>query len=84
MLCDFYDLNLCIELNEKLRKKNKGLIISVCSGLFGFVFTDFGDHLIYDKNGEPLKHVLISGIEKNGIVYSEEEKRHDLEKGDLV
>ena len=71
-------------MNEKLRKVNKGTIICATAGLLGFVFTDFNEHLIYDKNGEPLKHVLISGIENDGTVFSEEDKRHDLEKGDIV
>lgn len=59
--------------------------MTACSGLFGFVFTDFGEnHLIFDKNGEPKKHVLISHISNSGVITTEENKRHDLEEGELV
>lgn len=61
------------------------MISTGCAGLLGFVFTDFGqNHHIFDKNGEPKKHILISGITQEGVVTTEENKRHDLEEGDLV
>lgn len=41
--------------------------MTATAGLFGFTFTDFGnEHKIFDKNGEPKKHVLISRISKTG------------------
>lgn len=61
------------------------MISTASAGMLGFVFTDFGDkHIIFDKNGEPKKHVLVSNIQKGGIITTEENKRHDLEEGDLV
>lgn len=61
------------------------MIVTACAGMMGFVFTDFGEkHIIFDKNGEPKKHVLISHITNKGFITTEESKRHDLEQGDLI
>lgn len=60
---EFYPLDFLYSLNEVLRKTNTAMISTACAGLLGFVITDFGDsHMIFDKNGEPKKHVLISNI----------------------
>lgn len=81
----FYPLDFLYQLNDLLRKKGKSLIVAASAGLLGFVFTDFGDeHVIFDKNGEPLKHGLVTGITDEGIIYTEDRKRHHLEEGELV
>lgn len=81
----FYPLDFIYQLNDILRQKGKSLIVTATSGLLGFVFTDFGnEHVIFDKNGEPLKHGLVTGITDEGVVYTEDRKRHDLEEGQLV
>ena len=82
---DFYPLDFLFNLNELLRKTKTAMISTACAGLLGFVLTDFGEnHIIFDKNGEPKKHVLISNIQPGGMITTEENKRHDLEDGDLV
>lgn len=55
-------------------------------GLFGAVFTDFNEHIVFDKNGEPSKTAFISGIsqEQEGVVHCLDTERHDLEDGDVV
>lgn len=59
--------------------------MTACAGLLGFVFTDFGEkHVIFDKNGEPLNHSLITSIDEDGMVTTDEKKRHNLEVGELV
>ena len=77
---EFYPLDFLYSLNDTLRKTNTAVIVTATAGLLGFVFTDFGDaHMIFDKNGEPKKNVLISNIQKDGVITTEENKRHDLE-----
>lgn len=85
IVTEFYPLEFMYELNNVLRKTDTSLIVTACSGLMGFVFTDFGEnHTIFDKNGEPKKHVLVTAITPEGQVTTEEKKRHDLEEGDLI
>ncbi len=85
LVCDFYPLDQVQALNMTLRNQNKGLICTATAGMFGFIFTDFGDsHKIFDKNGETLKQVLITSIEQDGTITTEEKKRHDLEEGDWI
>ena len=53
--------------------------------MFGFNFTDFGDkHVIFDKNGEAKKFSLITSIDYDGLITTEEKNVHDLEVGDLI
>ena len=55
VICDFYPLEQVKQLNQILRSLNKGLVVSGTSGLLGFCFTDFSNHTIFDKDGEPNK-----------------------------
>lgn len=84
IVTDIYPLVQMQELNTLLRNKNKGLICAFTLGLFGFSFTDFVKHKVFDKNGEPKKQVLVTSIDSDGIVTTEEKKRHDLENNDIV
>ena len=85
IVCDTYPLDKINKLNQELRANNKGLICASTLGLFGSVIVDFGnEHKIFDKNGEQNKQVLISSIDENGVVTTQEDKRHDFEEGDLV
>ena len=85
VLSEIFDYSEMVLLNSALRSKNKGFILASTQGLLGFCFTDFGaEHLVFDKNGEANKSVLVSSITKSGAVTTQEDKRHDLEKGDLV
>lgn len=61
------------------------MIVTATLGMMGFVFTDFGNnHSIVDINGEPLKTALITSITDEGLVTTEEKKRHDLSSGDMI
>lgn len=85
IICDVYDREEVNSLNKSLRSMNKGIINAGCLGLMGYVMVDFGDaHKIFDKNGENTKQVLISAIDQEGVVTTQEDKRHDLEDGDLI
>lgn len=55
-------------------------------GLFGAIFTDFVQHVIFDKNGEPPKSAYLATIsnENPGIVLCNDGERHDLEDGDWI
>ena len=80
-----FDYFVLKEINNLCKANNRGFIYAACKGLLGFTFVDFGtEHVIYDKNGEQCKSVLISSITKDGIVTTQEDKRHDLEDGDIV
>ena len=52
-------------INEICRKNKKGFIYAGLFGLAGFIFCDFGNHLIIDENGEELQKVFISSIAQN-------------------
>lgn len=85
IVCDFYPLHKMKKLNQILRDMGKGLICAGTAGLLGFVIVDFGEgHKVFDKNGEQNKQVLISAIDVEGVVTTQEDKRHDFEEGDLV
>ena len=74
-----------VVLNTRLRERGKGFIFTSIRGFLGFCFTDFSpNHVIFDNNGEPCKSVLVSSITRYGEVATQEDKRHDLEEGDLV
>ena len=61
-------------INEICRKNKKGFIYAGLFGLAGFIFCDFGNHLIIDENGEELQKVFISSIaqnlKENKIIFS--------------
>lgn len=85
ILCDMQPLHKVKKLNQVLRDMGKGLICAGTVGLLGYVIVDFGDnHKVFDKNGEQNKQVLISSIDEEGCVTTQEDKRHDFEEGDLV
>lgn len=81
---DVFDFTLLTQINEICRSQNKGFILSACKGLLGMTFVDFTEHVVFDKNGEQVKSVLISNITKDGVVTTQEDKRHDLEDGDII
>ena len=85
LVCDMFPRDDVNKLNQTLRQANKGLVLANTLGLLGFVLVDFGNaHKIFDKNGENTKQVLISAIDSEGVVTTQEDKRHDLEEGDQV
>lgn len=85
VVTDWYPIEFVKQLNARCHHLNKGFIFAVSAGLAGEIFVDFGNsHKIFDKNGEEPASVLVSMISQDGIVTTQEDKRHDLEDGDLV
>ena len=82
---DVYAFATMKSINDICRAHDKGFIMTACKGMLGYSFVDFGNnHVVFDKNGEACKSILISNITADGIVTTQEDKRHDLEDGDLV
>ena len=87
VVTDNYDRNYLTNLNNLCRAKRVGFIYAGNLGLYGFTFVDFGDsHNVHDLNGEEVKSAILVGItkDKDGVVYSHEDKRHGFEDGDTV
>ena len=85
VVTDVFDFDSMKKINNLCKQSNKGFIYAACKGLLGFTFVDFGnEHVVFDKNGEQCKSVLVSSITREGVVTTQEDKRHDLEDGDLV
>ena len=85
VITDLYDFNTLSQINTLCRDADKGFIFAACPGLLGWTFVDFGkEHVVFDKNGEDCKSILVSNITRDGVVTTQEDKRHDLEDGDLV
>ena len=61
-------------INEICRKNKKVFVYAGLFGLAGFIFCDFGNHLIIDENSEELQKVFISSItqnlKENKIIFS--------------
>lgn len=61
------------------------LVITDVFGLFGFVFTDFGEQFkVNDPTGENPLSGIVADISSDGLVSALDETRHGLEDGDLV
>lgn len=61
------------------------LVVTDVFGLFGFVFTDFGEQFIVnDSTGENPLSGIVADISSDGFVSALDETRHGLEDGDLV
>lgn len=62
------------KINDFCRQNKKGFIYACLFGLAGFIFSDFGNHLIIDENGEEIQKVFISSIiqnkKENKIIFS--------------
>ncbi|KYQ91301.1 ubiquitin activating enzyme E1 [Tieghemostelium lacteum] len=77
-----------LELNEFCRANGIYFLMTDTTGLFGWVFNDFGDSFkVFDKNGEDCKEVFVSNISQSvdtPIVTCMESNMHGLEDGDYV
>ncbi|MCJ1287744.1 hypothetical protein MMC26_007096 [Xylographa opegraphella] len=61
------------------------LIITDIYGLFGYIFTDFGDKFpCVDPTGESPLSGIVADIDSDGLVSALDETRHGLEDGDYV
>ena len=61
------------------------LVIADIYGLFGSIFTDFGENFtVADPTGENPLSGIVAGIDSDGLVSALDETRHGLEDGDYV
>lgn len=61
------------------------LVITDTFGLFGSIFTDFGNGFaVVDATGENALGGIVAGIDSDGLVSALDETRHGLEDGDYV
>jgi ubiquitin-activating enzyme E1 len=61
------------------------LVIADTFGLFGYIFTDFGENFtVGDVTGENPISGIVAGIDETGLVSALDETRHGLEDGDYV
>ena len=61
------------------------VVIADTFGLFGTIFTDFGEKFtVLDPTGEEPLTGIVAGIDSEGLVTALDETRHGLEDGDHV
>jgi ubiquitin-activating enzyme E1 len=96
-ICKDYDVVVVTELfgsteglfklNEDLRAENKGFILSLSLGAYGFTFVDYGNEfMVHDETGEDTKSYIVTSItnEKEAIVTVHDDKRHDFHDDSYV
>ena len=73
VVCDYYPLDFVQSLNDMTRQLGKGFLSVAVSGLIGHIFTDLGsNHLVNDPNGEPKVMALVTSIDTDGTVWTED------------
>ena len=88
-------LNDVIQWNNQLRAQKKVTILTQCLGLYGYIFSDFGDeHMVIDSDGERTQNFIVSDVEKSVnaedpskshlIVFVHEDKRHTFHDDSFV
>ncbi|KAJ8257245.1 hypothetical protein GJAV_G00183520 [Gymnothorax javanicus] len=75
-----------LRIGELCHSEGIKLVIADTRGLFGQLFCDFGDMVVFDTSGEQPLSALISMITKDsvGVVTCLDEARHGFESGDHV
>ncbi|CAL8368052.1 unnamed protein product [Lota lota] len=75
-----------LQVGEYCHNKGVKLVIADTRGLFGQLFCDFGDMVVFDTNGEQPLSAMISMITKDAaaVVTCLDEARHGFESGDYV
>uniref|UniRef100_A0A665UR27 E1 ubiquitin-activating enzyme n=1 Tax=Echeneis naucrates TaxID=173247 RepID=A0A665UR27_ECHNA len=75
-----------LHVGEFCHSRGIKLIVADTRGLFGQLFCDFEEMMVYDTNGEQPLSAMISMITKDnpGVVTCLDEARHGLESGDYV
>ncbi|EAX98592.1 ubiquitin-activating enzyme E1 family protein [Trichomonas vaginalis G3] len=87
VLADFYPYSKLLEMSDFCHANHIKFILTQCSGLFGFVFNDFGEkHFVTKGDDYKPKPVLIFDInnEENGCVSTYNNANHFLSEGDVV
>lgn len=69
IITEIMKLDELFEINDICRKNNIGFIYTLNLGLTGFLFNDFGDHIINNINGEENLKYNIYHIEKSENIY---------------
>lgn len=74
-----------ITISEHCRKNGIFVVIADIFGLFGSIFTDFGENFTCaDPTGENPLSGIVAGIDIEGVVSALDETRHGLQDGDYV
>ena len=75
-----------IDLNEACRAANVGFILAETLGAMVYSFVDYGNHTVFDADGEMTKQFIISSItqDEKPTVTVHEDKRHSYCDGDYV
>lgn len=89
ILTEINDFDKLIKINQVCRENGVKFLLSNTFGLFGYSFTDFGQHFqVIDQDGEDYKDVFISKITRTDpnqfIVECLDMRNHNLEAGDLI
>ncbi|KAJ8411991.1 hypothetical protein AAFF_G00142580 [Aldrovandia affinis] len=73
-------------IGDMCHGKGIKLIAADTRGLFGQLFCDFGEMLVFDTNGEQPLSAMVSMVTKDsaGVVTCLDEARHGFESGDFV
>ncbi|EGC47602.1 ubiquitin-activating enzyme E1 [Histoplasma capsulatum var. duboisii H88] len=70
---------------EYCHKNKIFVIIADTFGLFGYIFTDFGENFtVVDATGEEPTSGIVAGIDEEGLVSASDEARHGLGEDDYV
>ncbi|KAK2789179.1 hypothetical protein FQN53_002404 [Emmonsiellopsis sp. PD_33] len=74
-----------LTIAEYCHKNNIFVIITDTFGLFGYIFTDFGENFtVVDATGEEPVSGIVAGIDEEGLVSASDEARHGLGEDDYV
>lgn len=74
-----------LDISEYCHQNGIYLVIADIFGLFGSIFTDFGNKFaVADPTGENPLSGIVAGIDQEGLVSALDETRHGLEDGDFV
>lgn len=74
-----------VTISEFCHRNGIFLVIADIFGLFGSIFTDFGENFaIADPTGENPVSGIIADIDADGLVSALDETRHGLEDGDYI
>jgi ubiquitin-activating enzyme E1 len=75
------------EINEFVRQRNIGFILSTTFGPSGFTFVDYGNNFtVTDPDGEQTKSFIVVNASQTNpcIVTVHEDKRHIFQDGDYI
>ena len=83
----FDSIDRLTEVNDLVRPKGIGFILSLAYGPSGIAFVDYGEEfIITDTDGEETKQFIVTNVTQTNpaIVTVHEDKRHKYQDGDSV